>query len=278
LKVNDNLIHHEWNGVFVAKNRLGAVVGLSALIDGFSQQRLWQRGFWYGLYALLLIKSDSMTPVAALIATFILMTSYHWLADRRRWSDKSIAIALSIFSLPILFMGLYTGIFQAALGKGDSLSGRTTIWRLSAPMLLKHPLLGFGYDGLFRGASNEFYAIASKMNWPVPAAHNGYLEIALDLGLVGAILALWFLIQSATAVLRQLRIDDSREARFPLAFLLYFIISNIAEGTILSSTIMWTIFVATMLDIMPSQSRISYVTESPAEAVDLMTDSASLAG
>jgi O-antigen ligase len=116
------------------------------------------------------------------------------------------------------------------------------------------------------------------MNWPVPAAHNGYLEIALDLGLVGAILALWFLIQSATAVLRQLRIDDSREARFPLAFLLYFIISNIAEGTILSSTIMWTIFVATMLDIMPSQSRISYVTESPAEAVDLMTDSAPLAG
>lgn len=278
LKANDNLIHHEWNGVFVAKNRLGAVVGLSALIDGFSQQRLWQRVFWYSLYILLLIKSDSMTPLAALIATYILMTGYHWLADRRRWSDKSVAIALSISFLPILFMGLYTGIFQAALGKGDSLSGRTTIWRLSAPLLLNHPLLGFGYDGLFRGASNEFYAISSKMNWSVPAAHNGYLEIALDLGLIGAILALWFLAQSVTAVVRQLRIDDSREARFPLAFLLYFIISNITEGTILSSTIMWTIFVATMLDIMPSQSRISYVTESPGEAVDLMTDSAPLAG
>jgi exopolysaccharide production protein ExoQ len=278
LKSNDNITHHEWNGVFVAKNRLGAVVGLSALIDGYSQQHLWQTGFWYSLYILLLVKSDSMTPVAALIVTYIIITSYHWLADRRRWSDKSVAIAFSIFFLPILFIGLYTGIFQTALGKGDSLSGRTTIWRLSAPLLLNHPLLGFGYDGLFRGASDEFYAISSQMNWPVPAAHNGYLEIALDLGLVGAVLALWFLTQSVAAVLRQSRIDDSREASFPLALLLYFIISNMAEGTILSSTIMWTIFVATVLDIMPSQSRISYVAGSPGEAVDLMSDSAPLAG
>jgi O-antigen ligase len=277
LKTNDNMVHGEWNGVFVAKNRLGAVVGLSALIDSYFVMSKWETAFWYGLYFILLIKSDSMTPVGALIATYVVLHLYRWLRARYHLSDRAITIIIGAILIPITSLGLWTGLFQEALGKDSSLSGRATIWRLSAPLIFEHPILGFGYDGLFRGASDEFYTISSQMNWPVPAAHNGYLEIALDLGLAGTILMLWFLAQSSAAALRRVRTVDGPAVSFPLALVVYFLVSNIAEGTILSSTIMWTVVVATVLDILPAHRRVCRESSQACEAINV-NDAAMIPG
>jgi O-antigen ligase len=268
LKTNDHILHHEWNGLFVAKNRLGGIVGLSALIDSYSRMTIWKYTLWYGIYLLLLVRSDSMTPLASLLVTFVVIACYNHFTKRRRLSDKAAVSLISAALTPLLFIGLGTGILQAALGKDASLSGRTTIWQLSLPLLSEHPLLGFGYDGLFRGASNEFYVMARQMNWPISSAHNGYLEIALDLGLIGSILTAWFLWQGGIAALRHVRTadDTGREVTFPLALVVYFLVSNLAEATILSSTILWTVLLGVILNLLPRRQSAHFCVRTLAPA------------
>ena len=68
----------EWMGVFDYKNAMGSVMGLSLLVEwqlpAVSRISKLFKSLAVLLYAVLLIKSDSVTPIVALIGTLILQT------------------------------------------------------------------------------------------------------------------------------------------------------------------------------------------------------------
>jgi O-antigen ligase len=75
-------------------------------------------------------------------------------------------------------------------------------------------------------------------------AHNGYLEVLLNLGIVGFALTLAFL----GAGMRRASYWFDRNPRsvrlWPLAFMLFFLFQNFAECTILLQDLEWAICVA----------------------------------
>jgi exopolysaccharide production protein ExoQ len=69
------------------------------------------------------------------------------------------------------------------MGRDSNLTGRLPIWRLSIAAMLHRPLLGSGWDAFWPGPEGD--TIRSLVRWVVPHAHNGFLEISLNIGLIG---------------------------------------------------------------------------------------------
>jgi len=75
-------------------------------------------------------------------------------------------------------------------------------------------------------------------------SHNGYLEIFLTLGAVGFLLVMVFLISGMKRALVFSRQQECDIALWPLAFLVYFILHNLGECTILVQQLEWAMCVS----------------------------------
>ena len=77
----------------------------------------------------------------------------------------------------------------AVVGKDSTLTGRTDIWLATINLIRDKPLLdlmlGSGYMATWLPTDAPTVEIWQQLHWAVPNAHNAYLDVALQLGLVG---------------------------------------------------------------------------------------------
>jgi O-antigen ligase len=94
---------------------------------------------------------------------------------------------------------------SSAPGKETFLSSRGWIWRDTFSMIRANPVLGVGL-----GAYETAFSIYSKSDGSlrVPQAHNDYLQVTADAGIVGALIALWFIVAVFRDVSRGVRSGD----------------------------------------------------------------------
>jgi exopolysaccharide production protein ExoQ len=130
------------------------------------------------------------------------------------------------------------------LGRSSNLTGRTEIWSLVLSFIPQKPILGYAYSGFWLGASPESLIVNRVMRGPIMYSHNGYLEMLLTLGIVGLLLALFFI---GTGIKRALYLSKQRQfgtELWPVAFLLYFVLHNLGECTILLQDLEWAMCVS----------------------------------
>jgi len=101
----------------------------------------------------------------------------------------------------VLAFGLgLNGELANKVGRDASFTGRTTIWD-AVLSTNTNPLIGTGYESFWLGARlNQVWQLAG----PVNEAHNGYLEIYLDLGLLGLTLLVGLLLSSYRSICKSL--------------------------------------------------------------------------
>jgi O-antigen ligase len=140
-------------------------------------------------------------------------------------------------------------VFQAT-GRDLSLSGRTDLWGLMWIEAMKHPWLGTGYGGFWLGLDGMSGQIAYLVRWGYPGqAHNGYLDIFNELGLVGGLLLMAFLASHAHN-LAMLSKKDRGLYSFHAAIFIAILTMNIAEATILRTThLWWMLFTASVFEV-----------------------------
>jgi len=122
------------------------------------------------------------------------------------------------------------------------LTGRTDLWFYVLDAIREKPLFGWGYMAFWTPDGTSATYIQNQIRWPAPNAHNGYLELALGLGLVGlAGLA-------ATGLWTVRRIVASTAGHADLAALLAIIslqmlVANLTESFMISSSVFgWNVF------------------------------------
>jgi O-antigen ligase len=239
---------HQWQGVFAYKSVLGFVMALSILVEwqlptptAFSRtlNRLALL-----LSAVLLFFAGSLTPTIALLGSLLLVEAYKFAAQRLRISQAIIVLAM------LLMMSSGVAMFLAssekltnALGRSSDLTGRTEIWRWVGASILERPLLGYGYSGFWSEVSAASTGIDHLVGGMIMYAHNGYLEVLLSLGIVGLALTLAFL---GLGIRRAIYWSD-RMGLWPLAFLLFFLLQNFTECSILLQDLEWAICVAVVV-------------------------------
>ncbi len=139
--------------------------------------------------------------------------------------------AVHVLVLAILLGGGLTvllggkGAAAKAMGRNEDFTGRTEVWEVLIPMA-PNPIVGAGFETFWFGPRLENL----WRKWPgVNEAHDGYLEVYLNLGLLGVGLITLILTQgywSAVAAFRR----DSALGSLLVAFVLTAAIYNITEA------------------------------------------------
>jgi exopolysaccharide production protein ExoQ len=187
-----------FTGVATDKNMLGVICllfGLGAVwrISHALRQRqrlLSNRPLIAQLVILTMVlwlfwKANSMSSVACFVLAGGLMMAVNFpsLARKRAVVHLLVAMALATASFA-LFFDTGGGLVKT-LGRDPSLTGRTEVWSDVLGMT-GNPVFGTGFESFWLGARLE--KLWSKHWWHPNEAHNGYLEVFLNLGWMGVIL------------------------------------------------------------------------------------------
>ena len=148
---------------------------------------------------LLVIPARSRAAWLALMAGGGFVLAHHWhLWDRVRQLAIWKKVGLVTVILAMLGSGIY-GIYRL---KPDSADGRLLIWKVSAGMVAEHPWFGRGFARFapeYMLAQADYFAsgqgtereelLAGQVN----TAYNEFLQLTVELGVIGLVLFLWVL-------------------------------------------------------------------------------------
>ena len=154
-----------------------------------------------------------------------------------------LVLVISLLILVIFLLNIQT-IFEN-LGKDTTFSGRTIIWPKILEMLDRALYTGFGFGAFWVNGTITKFETSSYFGWEVNHAHNGYIELLLDTGLVGFVL---FIILVFSYIKRITKIStSSNEGRFisgfSTAFIIFFILMNITQILIFKqNSFYWSFF------------------------------------
>lgn len=235
-----------WVGVTTQKNHLGRLCMISAFFLLWSLYERWRERPRVGggrdqawadvsviVIALYLLKgSDSSTSLVTLVvgaATYLGLRLFRKLGLMVPQTGLLVLVLFLIgFGVSTPFLGgSNVASFTASLGRDETLTGRTQVWSDVMPAMREQPLFGHGFG--------SFWTDARRARYDIPTAHNGYLDILLELGAVGlAFYTFWLL--SCTRQLHHALRHDYEWASLAICFLVMGLLYNISESALNSFT------------------------------------------
>jgi len=238
-----------WVGVTLQKNSLGRLCLISVFFLIWTLVRRWQGREIHGskwqpyaeimviAQALFLMKGPnnmaySATATASLALGIATFGSLLWMKKRGKFLAAGTALAVLAVILAIgittpLVGGTTLAGFTSTLGRDATFTGRTEIWASLVPDVVQQPILGASFGG--------FWTAETRENHQIGEAHNGYLDMALQLGAVGVLLLMLFLLSSCRKAHRALA-NDYDWATFGISLLLMAAVHNISESSFHSFT------------------------------------------
>jgi O-antigen ligase len=156
---------------------------------------------------------------------------------RPKWRTAMLSIGIPAALLLVISMNTlvteHERLFRA--NSLANMSGRTEIWTVALESFRDRPILGYGFtfgsDPLMSAATlRAFTGKGESLDFPT--LHNGYVQAALDSGLLGAVL---YCVIVFGAVIQLWRNDRSK--RYPAAMyvLVFSAVGNIGETYIFGS-------------------------------------------
>lgn len=174
---------------------------------------------------------------SAFVLLFLLVTLGSPRALRRYVPHLVALLVVTLLVYALAILDLVPGLsllltpITALTDKDASFTGRTQIWALVAEHVQLRPLLGSGYGAYWTAGAvpgTESFVVRMGNFYP-GSAHNGYLEIANDLGLVGLACLLAYLVKHVKQALQLLGTDRPQGALY-LALFFQQAIANLSES------------------------------------------------
>ena len=234
-----------WNGIFIDRTSCAkCLVFLLSAAVSFTEPRFppWRIAY-IAILLVLILKAHAVT---ALLVLAIYAGSLGFLALRRRMEPRTARFVAAV-SAALLFAAATLGpivlpALLALFGRDMTFTGRTGVWLVLLQSLGKHPLLGYGFYAFWQGLQGESAVAILTLHWVFGYAHNGILEIALQLGLVGVALFFLTLAQAARNGWRCLRAGRAREVDWYIGLLILTCLYNVDEATVVWPNELLSIF------------------------------------
>lgn len=234
-----------WVGVTPHKNTLGRLCLISAFFLLWSiYRRLRTPGFshpWYRyipdlvvlMTALFLLRgserSYSATSVGTLAVGVVVLLALTSVKSIRLTSiRRPLLLALFVGSISTGILapfvgGANLGSASSMFGRDATLTGRTETWAELVPQFMRNPVIGSGFA--------SFWTTTRRDQYRMSHGHNGYLDTLLELGTVGLLLLVAWMLSSARRLFALLASDRSW-ASFALGFLFMAATYNTTESTL----------------------------------------------
>jgi O-antigen ligase len=193
-------------GIYPHKNTLGANAAIAGLFAVYALTRADHRMRLAGFLTLpaiagLMIISESKTslgilllaPPAAILAVAV-----------RRRLRIALPILMVVLTIPAAFLlgGGFSGFDYRDVSRvvsGDpTFTGRTDLWKFSAAHIAERPLTGWGFQSFWGiGPASPAARMTDTFIAHTPHSHNGYLDMALEGGLIASVLFLMIILMIA---------------------------------------------------------------------------------
>jgi O-antigen ligase len=237
-----------WQGIFPQKNvcaRACVFFTLSAVVLwGRSVKRTLTASLAFLLLGALLFKTHSVTGLILMGVAVLATLSIRLLRNFR--ANESVVLCTVLIACVIAGASFFAANFaEVALffGKNSTLTGRTAIWDGAVEAMTKHPVLGYGYSAFWLGLRGESANIVLATKWMVPAAHDGFLDLWLQLGAVGVVLFSISLWQGCSAAVWCLRHVGWEAAEWGGGIMLMTILYNLDETSLMiSRELLWVLY------------------------------------
>ncbi len=257
-----------WKGIYDYKNTLGSMMIIGSLA--------------YFLLPIEILKTPirkrigiaiKLTGIAICLAVVLFSTSktslviYFLLVailifyGKFRWQGKLTIIYLD---MTVLFLGCFGTLaltnwinILTGLGKDYTMSGRTLMWGTMLMRIRDKPWLGYGRGAFWAEGSQYPIEVGNAItsSFIAPHGHNGFLDLVLDIGLIGLVLFLFSFTIAFFRSLRRAYAVESSPDLWPLAFLLFLTMNNMMESYLLRlSNIYWVLYIAVVLSVDKDKS------------------------
>jgi O-antigen ligase len=242
-----------WRGIFTHKNTLGAVATLGALVfmlkwKGGGRHR-WITGACLALSAVAVVMSRAVTALVVTASCLLLLPLLGSLRLRPGVRIRLMFAVLFAGAAAAMWLLAYSEVVFGALGRGSTLTGRTTMWPVILDVASDRLWLGHGYAAFWLGWEGPSAAVWQSLGWLTPHSHNGYLDLMLELGVVGVTIFALGLAVSLQRSVQLVRSTADSASLWPVVFLAFLVLQNVPESALLNTrttgAFYWVLFVAT---------------------------------
>jgi exopolysaccharide production protein ExoQ len=192
--VQDTQNKGAWRGIFHEKNHLGTWMSFAtlsglALFRGGKAAGFRFTGLTVALAAFaLLIMSRSKTALIIVIVIAVVVLLAASLSRSRLQRLQTLGIVLVAGSALYGVLTLSLPVVMAELGKDETLTGRTELWDYISASIAARPMLGYGFASYWTSAeSGGGLYLTNAIAWRPRSAHNAWLEIGANIGLIGVV-------------------------------------------------------------------------------------------
>jgi O-antigen ligase len=242
-----------WKGIFAHRALLGRTMVVAVLTFGLARVPKFPRIVAFPTLVgavILLALSGAVTAwltVIALIACY----PFLYLVRLRGKLAAAVGVLGIVISSCILWVGTTSGgLILSAFGRDATLTGRIPIWNSVLTSISHRPWLGFGYLAFWSRLAGDSLIVIATTGFAAAHAHNGYLDVCLDVGLVGLALFTVGLANTAFRAARLWRLDASPVAKWSILYVILFVVFNLAESSILLPfSLLWIPYVSTLVGL-----------------------------
>ena len=241
-----------YNGVTTGKDLLGTICLISGIFCFWDTMTRWEdrrqprtrriimvNVAFIAMSLWLLYLADCATCRVCLVLGCLVIAAAHTRVVKRHPAPLKVFIPLIVCICLFLVFGVdMKATIASSVGRDATFTDRTLLW----PYLLSlriNPLLGTGYESFWLGP--RLTQIWNKWAFRPNQAHNGYLEVYLNLGLVGVCFIGGVLIASYRKISRTLSAELG-VASLKLALWMILPIYNITTSDFGKGEVMWLSF------------------------------------
>lgn len=195
-----------WTGVWPHRNQAGiraavGAVALGGIVAAMMATPGWPSrhrkvaiaGVLVGTGACLAMALGSRSATVSVVLAVALTTGaaigLRRLARRGGRARRFAVTVTGLGALGVLAAVVERSLLLELLNRRPDVTGRTDLWAALWGRVTDWPVVGHGYNAFWAGSHGPSAGIWEAFNGP-PHAHNGYLDVLLELGVVGLVLLL----------------------------------------------------------------------------------------
>lgn len=242
-----------WKGVLSHKNQAGPLCAFTIIIYFFGAEetrRPW-RLLVIAAAAFFLYETGSKTSIGILlIALFAGWGFTHYRLRHRWWVIVALILVAAAASL---VAAEYWQELTAPLNDEEALTGRVQIWPALFAFVQDHWLLGTGYGSFWNiGSASPIYQYTEAGLWVefLASGHNGYLDMATQIGVPGLLLVVLGMIILPFGELLRHPKDHPQQGAMLMSLLVFCAGHNATESTLFDRDFLVQVFLVLTLALI----------------------------